>query len=101
MELTELGGGIHAYIRDYWRAVIELLFATALNKKVRRWIRYTILTVVVLVCGLLISLFVLIGVRILPESIWSALFMFGCALILPIGPYLAYRTHRTSQKCFQ
>lgn len=75
--------------------IVELLFEGSMeistNKKIRKWIRYPILAIIILFFVSVIFGILIVGISLFKENVLAALFMIFIGLAMLIGSIVKFR----------
>lgn len=78
--------------------LIEGSFELGTNKKISKWIRYPILTLLIIFYSVIILGILFIGINSINENFWLSIFLMGVALILFIGTIVAIKRKLNSKE---
>lgn len=78
--------------------LIESSFELATNKKVSKWIRYPILTLLIIFYSAIILGILFIGINYINENFWLSIFLIVVSLLLFIGTIFAIKRKLNSKE---
>jgi len=78
--------------------LIEGSFELGTNKKVSKWIRYPILTLLIIFYSVIILGILFIGINSINENFWLSIFLIVVSLVLFIGTIIAIKRKLNSKE---
>lgn len=77
--------------------LIEGSFGLATNKNVSKWIRYPILSILIIVCSIITFGILFVGINSLNENFWLSIILIVISLLLFIGTIVAVKRKLNSK----